>query len=293
MSGDYSTEGLVRALRKVGVRPGAIVHVHSALFSLGVLTGKTAANVPEEILDAFRTVIGPTGTVTVPTAFEDFARFGTPYDCRRSPVDLGQGVLSQYIAGRPDAVRTYCPMASVTAVGPRAAEICHQPTGSAFGTGSSWEKLYELDAQFCFLGVRPSRAFTFVVFIQFRQGVPYFYNKLYRTPVYEEGKPVDYPVICPVRYLDPRFRISEDCVPFETHLTSLGLVRCEKIGRGHVFLMDSARTIFNEGAKMLQENLFYFLKQPPLFINGEIPTDGPTGKFIPDERRFRNDQEKA
>lgn len=285
----YTYSDLINALRLAGIENGDVVHVHSALFPLGVMEGVDIREIPAQIYRAFREVIGETGTLTAPSAFEDYARFGTPYDCRRSPVDRAQGAFSEYVTEMNEAVRTYCPMCAVSAVGPLAEDICHQYTGSEYGTGCAWEMLLEHDAKMCFLGVRPSKAFTYTGYIQARFGVPHFYNKIYTVPIYEDGEPVQLPVTAAVRYLNPAFKIAEDCDPFENHLFEKGLIDTQPIGRGALYTLASTKRIFDEGTKKLQENLYYFCKTPPQFIPGEIPMDGSTGAFKPNELRFGAD----
>lgn len=282
----YSCDDLQIALREVGIGEGDTVHMHSALFALGPLADAAANTIPEKVYEAIRDVIGTRGTLTVPAAFEDYARFGSPYDNRRSPVDRAQGVFSQYVAARADSIRTYCPMAGVAGVGPLAQDICHRWTGSAYGIGSAWERLLVHDARLCFLGVRPRDAFTFVMLIQFAFGVPYLYNKLYTVPVLEDGREVPLPIMCAVRYLDSEYRIRENVARFEQRLEEVALARRAKVGRGRVVCYPSARAVFDEGIRMLSDDLYAFLEAPPSFVAGRIPTDGATGPFVPNSQRF-------
>ena len=286
MATNYTYNQLVDAIRKVGISQGDIVLVHSSLFSLGRMEGVTLKEIPVYIFRAFCEVLGSAGTLAVPTTFEDYARLGKPYDCRHSPVDPLLGVFSQYVADLDDSFRTYCPLLSVAAYGPLAKEICHLWTASACGTDSAWEKLYHYDSKLCYLGIRPSQAFTFARFIQFRFGVPYIYNKIFTTPVYEDSKEIFLTVTCPVRYLNPEYSISENSVTFEEHLWGNGLIECESVGKGRIYNMKSAKIIFEEGTRKLKENVYYFLKQKPNFVSGQIPMDGNIGKYIPDHIRF-------
>jgi aminoglycoside 3-N-acetyltransferase len=284
----YTSAELETVLRALGLTDGDIVLVHSSIFALGQLTDAGfPALIPELIYQTFRKIIGDSGTILVPAAFERYARFGEPYDCRRSPVDQALGVFSQFVHSLPGSVRTYSPLSALAAVGPLAAEICHQWTGSSFGDGSCWERFHHHDGKICFLGVRPRDAFNFQTFIQARFGVPHLYNKLYTTPIFEDGTEVPLKVVCPVRYLNPEFAISENCLPFEQHLESIGELRSASLGRGQVYLANSSRRVFSEGQRKLQEDIFYFCKNPPRFIPGTIPMDGPTGEFVPDSVRFR------
>jgi hypothetical protein len=47
-----------------------------------------------------------------------------------------------------------------------------------------------------------------------------------------------------------------------------------KLGNSWIHLSDFVQ-VFDEGAKKLRDNLFFFLKEPPNFKYGEIPYDGP------------------
>jgi aminoglycoside N3'-acetyltransferase len=282
----YTEADLSRALEELDVASNGVLHVHASLYRLGNLLNVPTSETPSRILRVLQGAVGPEGTITVPASFDEYARFGTPYDCRRSPVDRAQGVFSQFVASIPEAVRTHCPMCGVAGTGPLARDICHQPTGSGFGTGSAWDRLYEHDAQILFLGVRPALAFTFVLYIQARFGVPYLYNKLYTIPTFDDGASVSLPITCAVRYLDADYAISENCRPYEQRLFEQGLVREQPVGRGQVYLIPSARAAFAEGTRCLEKDLYFFLAHPPTFVRGRIPTDGNTGPYVPDAVRF-------
>jgi aminoglycoside N3'-acetyltransferase len=287
MTVDYDYRDVVEGIRSVGITRGDVVLVHSALFSLGLMKDVSPAGIPARIYEAFREVIGEEGTLVVPAAFNDYARRGIPYDRRKSPVDKAQGVFSQCVANLPGAVRTICPMLGAAAIGPLAEEMCGKMVGSSLGAGSTWDELLNHDAKMCFLGVRPAKAFTFVLLIQTRHGVPYLYHKLYQVPVTDDGRPISVPIVNAVRYLNPAFRISENCDPFEDHLFAKGLIQTGTIGRGHLFSLSSTKQIFAEGLAKIRENLYYFLQEPPTFVPGEIPTDGVTGVAVPEELRFQ------
>jgi aminoglycoside N3'-acetyltransferase len=287
MGSPYSYRQFVSVLKKLGIKRGDLVLVNSSLFSLGGMEGVTPKDLPETIYKAFSEVIGKEGTLLVPTVWEEYARFGKPFDCKRSPVDPLVGIFSAYIFSLPGSVRTYSPLLSLTGIGTLAKDICHSLTASSCGTDSAWEKFYHYDGKMCFVGVRPANALMFLRFVQFRFGVPYIYNKLFTTPIYENGKRVSLTVTCPVRYLNPKYRISENIAPFEEYLKKKKLTKEANVGRGAVYVLPSAKVIFDEATKKLKENVYYFLKETPRFVSGEIPVDGTIGKYVPDEMRFK------
>ena len=101
----YSEVQLKAALKAVGVRRGDLIYMPSAFFALGRMKGVSINDIPERIVGTVKKVLGPEGTLTVPASFDDYARFANEYDTKRSPVDAGQGAISQYVANLPDAFR--------------------------------------------------------------------------------------------------------------------------------------------------------------------------------------------
>tara|TARA_B100000676_G_scaffold294781_1_gene333144 strand:+ start:3735 stop:4601 length:867 start_codon:yes stop_codon:yes gene_type:complete len=285
--GSYCEVDVAAALKASGVRRGDLIYMPSAFFALGRMEGISIHDIPERIVGVVKEFIGPEGTLTVPASFDDYARFAHEYDTKRSPVDAGQGAISQYVANLPDAFRSYCPLNAVAGIGPLANEVCHGWTGAAYGVGSAWDRLYENDAKFVCLGVAPNQILNFVYYVQQRFGVPHLYNKLFTTPVYEDGVRINLTITSLVRYLDTRFTVIENTTKFENYLTDIGLIRQVTLGRGNVYVIESAKKIFSEAIKKLSEDVFYFLEHPPKFVEGEVPMDGPTGKMQTDKERYQ------
>ena len=267
-SGDYSEDDVNVALRETGVNEGNLIYMPSALFALGKMADTPLREIPDRIYKAVRSVIGSEGTLTVPASFDDYARFGTPYDTRRSRVDPGQGALSQFVADLPTSFRSYCPLNAVAGIGPDAQEVCHGWTGASYGAGSAWDIFYERDATFLFLGIAPNQAFNYIYYIQQRFGVPHLYNKFYTVPDYEDGNSIDLPLTSAVRYLDGQYRIQKNVEKFEADLRQEGVIRHASLGRDTVYMMPSAREVFNEGIGKLRQDIFYFQAEPPAFVPG-------------------------
>ena len=282
----YSCKDLKSALIKLGLKKNDLVYVPSAVFSLGSIKEYTSKNIPLKIYEVIRSLVSKNGTICVPAAFEDFARLGKPYDCAESPVDKSQGLLSSYIVTLPNCLRTYSPMNGVAGVGPLSREICHTFVANSSGEGSAWQKLYQYNAKFLFIGIRPNQALNFIYFIQQRFGVPHLYNKLYDTPIFEKKKKVNLQVTAFVRYLNPEFKIIEDAIKFEKHLFDLGVIKTITVGKGKIYMINSCRELYEIGIKKLQKNIYYFLKHKPHFKKGIIPRDGKTGKFQTDKQRY-------
>lgn len=128
---------LRRTFRAVGVRRGSILCVHSSLSQFGYIPGGART-----LVDALLDVLGPRGTLCIPT--HSLSVLGAePYDPRRSPTVVG--AVSQYFLGRPGVVRSPHPTHSVAAFGPAARALVRlTQTGSApMARDGFWGKLYD------------------------------------------------------------------------------------------------------------------------------------------------------
>jgi len=149
------------SLRKIGLKAGGTVLVHSSLSSMGYVVGGA-----QTVVEAFLEVLDPSrGTLVLPTLCQQDLdeRFDT-WDIEKSPSDVGR--ITEVGRLRPDAMRSDHPSHSVCAIGAQAEEITRDhgsahgrpsPWGpAAFGIGSPWQKLYLSDAHYMFLGTTTS-----------------------------------------------------------------------------------------------------------------------------------------
>ncbi|MET8447210.1 AAC(3) family N-acetyltransferase [Streptomyces sp. NPDC005209] len=153
-------------LRRLGVKTGEILLVHSSLSSLGWVNGG-AVTVVQGLLDA----LGPQGTLAVPTQTGDVsdpAVWSNPpvpeawweriratmpeYDPLLTP-SREVGVLPETVRTWPGALRSAHPQTSFAALGPRAAEIVegHAPD-CRLGERSPLARLEKLGARVLLLG---------------------------------------------------------------------------------------------------------------------------------------------
>jgi aminoglycoside N3'-acetyltransferase len=133
------------------------VMAHSSLSAFGHVEGGA-----EAVIRALLTVIGENGSLCLPTLCQkDKERRQETWDISSSPSDVGK--ITEVFRRWPGAVRSDYFTHSVTAQGPLAEAITSghatagprpSPWGTrAFGHGSPWDKLYEMDVLYCFLGV--------------------------------------------------------------------------------------------------------------------------------------------
>ncbi|WP_444950385.1 aminoglycoside N(3)-acetyltransferase [Micromonospora ureilytica] len=157
-------------LRALGVRPGVCLLVHCGLRRVGPLE-----HGPATLAGALRDVLGPAGTLLVPThtdgnsttsrahlaatagmdrAQRERYEAALPGWDRRTTPSQRMGALAEYVRCIPGAVRSDHPQTSFTALGPRARQLtdghdltCHLGERSPVGG------LYAADGQILLLGL--------------------------------------------------------------------------------------------------------------------------------------------
>jgi aminoglycoside 3-N-acetyltransferase len=157
---------LTADLRRLGVRPGTTLLVHSSLSKLGWVAGDAAA-----VVLALLAAVGPEGTLVLPTHtnmsnpaawrhppvpeawWQTILDERPPFDPRSTPTH-GVGAIAECFRSWPGALRSDHPEASFAALGPNAERITagHQ-LAFMLGEGSPLARLYELDAEVLLLGV--------------------------------------------------------------------------------------------------------------------------------------------
>jgi len=146
-----SKEDIKAGLRKLGLRKGDIVGVHSSLSSFGYVEGGADA-----VIDALLEVVGEEGTIVMPTHSanllevertpEEKAMGVTwlfkilPYDPKETPCRTG--TIPETFRKRKGGVRGSHPSNSIAALGPKAEELVE-----------GWHKVLEAGGYILLIGV--------------------------------------------------------------------------------------------------------------------------------------------
>lgn len=146
-----SKEDIKMGLRRLCLKNGDIVGVHSSLSSFGYVEGGA-----EAVIDALLEVVGQEGTIVMPThsaniveverTAEEKAMGVTwlykilPYDPKETPCRTG--TIPEAFRKRKGAVRGSHPSNSIAALGPRAEELVE-----------GWHKVLEADGYILLIGV--------------------------------------------------------------------------------------------------------------------------------------------
>lgn len=160
---------IVSSLKQVSISPGDCLMVHSSLSSLGHVEGGADA-----VIDALLEAVGPGGTLVMPTFCQkERERRFECWDIEASPSDVGR--ITEVFRLRHAVVRSDHATHSVASQGPQANTITggHRSAGArpgpwgpvAFGVGSPYDRLYDLQAKIVLIGV-DSRFNTLVHYIE-------------------------------------------------------------------------------------------------------------------------------
>ncbi len=203
---NVTRDDIAAALRRMGLGEGDIVLLHSSVASLGRVDGGA-----EAVVEAFLDVLGPEGTLVVPT----FGALGT---------------ITEVVRQRPDAVRSVHPKASVAAVGAAAEALCrdHWKADLAHGPDTPYQRLADMGGYVCLLGVDQDRNTTLHTVEEILR-LPYLSTTAETTFETPEGTVTRSWPFFPGPH--------RDFIGLERRLEQAGKVRLSRLGRAAVRLM--------------------------------------------------------
>ena len=158
---------ITRDLHTLGVKPGMLLNVHSAMSKLGFVVGSA-----QTVVDGLLAALGPEGTLLMPAHSAQLTDPGTwqnppapeswwetiraempAYDPALTPT-RSMGAIPELFRTYPGVLRSNHPQVSHAALGPLAGEIvAEHPLDCFFGDASPIGKLYALDGWVLLLGV--------------------------------------------------------------------------------------------------------------------------------------------
>ena len=147
----HVTQSMIEAgLRELGLEDGDIVIAHSSLKSFGYVEGSADA-----VIDALLAVVGPRGTVCMPTL--TYGNYNPenpppPFDPDEKPGIVG--TIPEVFRKRREAIRSLHPTHSMACIGPRAEELVadHEYSESPCGPLSPWGKIADEDGYVLMIG---------------------------------------------------------------------------------------------------------------------------------------------
>jgi aminoglycoside 3-N-acetyltransferase len=248
---------IIQSLKKTCLQKGDTVFIHSGLGNFGWLKEvRNKIELANLVIDSFFEVIGDVGTIAVPTFTYSFTK-GELFDVEDTPSTVG--TLTEVFRKRNDARRSIHPIFSVAAIGPNADFLTQNLDKTSFGKDSVFQRLLDLDAKYMFYGV-DAESCTFIHLIEKDFDVPYRFDKKFSGEIIANGVKYKDTYTFYVRYLDKN--VVTYLTRFQTDLEEIGAMIKVKLGNGHIRVISTKR-LYDEGMKMLEKDVYYFLKEEP------------------------------
>jgi len=229
----YNQAMLVDALRWLGVESGDVLFSHSNIGFLGIPEGeRSQVNTMSTILTAFQNVLGPTGTLIVPTFTYSFSK-GKSFDPVSTTSDCG--AFTEWLRHHPGAFRSHEPNISVAAVGAQAEELTKDVPQNAYGEDSFFARFHRKGGKIC--NINFDAGSTFLHYVERCLQVPYRFDKTFSGNFINGGKDEQRKSTIWVRHLvegtAARFE------PFDKLARNKNLFRTKNVGRGFLGLITS------------------------------------------------------
>lgn len=219
---------LVDGFCSLGVEAGDTLLVHSSYKSFGPVDGG-----PQTVVSALEAVLGPEGTLIMPTFNFDFNK-GQAWDVRSTPSKMG--VLTELVRVDPRAKRVFHPFYSFAILGKHAEMLGGLRYKSSYERNSVFGKLRDLDGKIMVIGLSYNDSMTFFHHIEQMEGVDYRFLKQFTGEVTDwDGTTRTDTFEMLVRDIDKGVLTMVD--PMGALMEKEGVIKSAKIGEADVKLM--------------------------------------------------------
>lgn len=244
-----SRSNFTQAIKKVGIRRGDIIFVHSDISSFGKIVSENKDMFFDSLITILKNIVGESGTIIMPTFTYSFTQ-DKIFDVNNSPSTVG--ALTEYFRKLPDVVRTIEPMLSAAVWG-KQKQYFSRVGNDSFGPGSIFHKLHGLKGKILFLG---TRSCTFFHYIERMHNVPYRFEKKVKGKIRHQGRTHKAELIYFARRLN-RKNVSHFSIAARD-LEKQELFK--KIRMGHSAIASVRSDIlFNEVYNNLDKDSYYYL----------------------------------
>lgn len=142
----YGKKELIQSLRDSGLQEGDTIALHASLKSLGYVKGGA-----KTVIEAFLHVLGPCGTMMMPTHTYCMTPNPEQFHIDTSPSKVG--LISETFRCHPMAVRSFHPTHSVAAIGPLADFLTRDALSSSpCGINNPFHRLEKCRGRIMLLG---------------------------------------------------------------------------------------------------------------------------------------------
>ena len=136
----YSKQKIIEQLRELGLREGDNIFVSADLMKVGYFN-KNQSQTAMDWLSIFQTILGPNGTIFIPTYTDVYPRYQKklPSVFSKDSISNSGSLANAYIKYAQNSIRSPHPVYSCIGVGPLAEKLCRHDwkTGAYDPTASS------------------------------------------------------------------------------------------------------------------------------------------------------------
>lgn len=235
--------------RKLGIKEGDVLLVHSSLKSLG------DRNItPKDVIDGLRNCLGESGTLVFPTlSYMYCGPDNRTFDYRNTPSNVG--AIPEYFRTNVEgAVRSLCPTHSCAAVGANADYITkdHYKDTTPCGKNSPFRRVMELGGKILFLGCG-NNCNTSMHAIEELVEPDYLYGDSYEYDLIDKDG-----TVLKMNCRSHGFEGVEQCYYRAVPLLDENEYRCGNILAAECHLLD-AKALWAKAEKKYREDNHYFI----------------------------------
>ena len=219
---------LVSEFKRIGLRNGDVLLVHSSFKAFGGVEGG-----PQAVVEALLSVLGEEGTLIVPRFNFDFSTYGTTWDVRSTPSHMG--IISEFVRKDPRSKKVFHPIYPFSIIGKHANELVKHRYKSGYGKDSIFNQLRVLDAKIIQID-KVYKSTTLIHHVEEMMKVGYKYYKDFRGYVIDEnGKKYKDTFKLYVRDWEKGY--VTDVLPIGKILEQEGVMKIDKIGDARIWYM--------------------------------------------------------
>lgn len=244
----------------MGVNKGRLVYVVGNWGRVNEYDHPGKDRLLEAHYNAIRKLIGPEGTIVVPSSSMNLVNTDIVFDLDTTPSER-VGPFSEYVRKLPEARRSFHPFMSYTAVGPLARDLVDNVSRHAFGMETPQSRMVDLDALHVSIGLHPRLSSQIVHHLELVMGVPYRYVREYIQPVIRDGEVRSEPFYLYVCWLSSNVQKSKNRKIFERYLADHEIAEtplCSSKIYSH-----SVKTFYDAALKIFADDIYVWAADPP------------------------------
>jgi aminopeptidase-like protein/aminoglycoside N3'-acetyltransferase len=258
----WGRSDLVRAFQSVGIGPGDTVYFQVCHETLGAADGvATDTDLAQLLYAGLRDVVGPAGTIVVPSYTFSFCRQEI-FDPAETPTLVGPWntftALPEYVRRLPDAIRSCDPIFSNAGIGPRAAELLTHVPPESLGEDSIHARMRRVGGKICILGIGLFEA-IFRHYVESVCRVPWRFDKLFTGKIRQNGVERKTGWLYNVRIRVPNGDPAGEAL--EALARQSGVCRAAMVGPGEMVAVD-AEAYFELASRELARDPWFTAKGP-------------------------------